>query len=153
MLWYRVLWYKCYDTNIPTTSQYYYNPLYQQSTGLNVKMHHTETLTKSQHDYHTLYQHQARLSVWNTEIPTTCKHDFQWKSSISYTHIRLDWVYDILFLTINVTEKNFCHMWNWTHDLGTNHLAHRSLWYTTPIPIQNLNMASTSSRTNTKREL
>ncbi len=25
-----------------------------------------------------------------------------------------------------MTEKNFCHMGNQTHDFGTNHLAHRS---------------------------
>ncbi len=31
--------------------------------------------------------------------------------------------YSILFLRINVTEKNCCHMGNRTHDLGTNHLA------------------------------
>ncbi len=31
-----------------------------------------------------------------------------------------------LFLRINVTEKNFSHMVNRTHDLGTNRLAHRS---------------------------
>ncbi len=32
----------------------------------------------------------------------------------------------LLFLAINVTEKNFCYMENRTHDLGTNRVAHRS---------------------------
>ncbi len=31
-----------------------------------------------------------------------------------------------IFLRINVTEKNFCHIWNRTHNRGTNHLAHKS---------------------------
>ncbi len=35
-------------------------------------------------------------------------------------------VFVLLFLRINVTEKNFWHMGNWTHDRGTNCLAHRS---------------------------
>ncbi len=32
----------------------------------------------------------------------------------------------ILFLRINVTGKNFCHLGNQTHDLSTNRLAHTS---------------------------
>ncbi len=32
-------------------------------------------------------------------------------------------IINTLFLRINVTEKNFCHIWNRTHDLGTNNLG------------------------------
>ncbi len=39
-----------------------------------------------------------------------------------YKHI-LGKCCDILFLKINVTEMNFCHMVTRTHDLGTNCLS------------------------------
>ncbi len=43
----------------------------------------------------------------------------------------------ILFLRINVTENNFSHMGNWTHDLGPNRLTHRSrtLYHIPPVGI------------------
>ncbi len=63
-----------------------------------------------------------------------CKQDFKMKGhkcrsgqssklfySANKSHVRL-----ILFLRINMTEKNFCHIGNQTHDFGTICLSHRS---------------------------
>ncbi len=41
--------------------------------------------------------------------------------------LQLNQRFDRSFLRINVTENNFCHMGNWTHNLDTNCLAQRNV--------------------------
>ncbi len=85
--------------------------------------------------------------LWNTITPFILRYSLRNQKSeiclfnpfINYHNSLL--FYDIFFLRINVTEKNFCHMGNRTHHLGINRPWHQlpstrvERYTTTPNPL------------------